>query len=166
MYGNIGIKIIYHNIFQEMIGAPPLTARLGKIFWVIMVPVYWAIAFVIAASVPQFSYVSGLLSAVCMLSFTYSFPALLGLGFRIKKGAMLPEESFDETTQKYARTDDGMRRWVRGYMVNWHINTFDVIYFLGSLAAVALGTYAAIEGLISSFSGNSIATSWGCVAPV
>jgi hypothetical protein len=32
MYGNIGIKITYHNVFQELMGAPPLTANLGKIF--------------------------------------------------------------------------------------------------------------------------------------
>lgn len=131
-----------------------------------MVPAYWAIAFVIAASVPQFSYVSGLLSAVCMLSFTYSFPALLGLGFRIKKGAMLAEESFDEVSRKYVRLDGGIKRWTRGYAVSWYWNTFDLVYFLGSLAAVGLGTYAAVEGLIDSFGGNSVATSWGCVAPV
>jgi hypothetical protein len=166
MYGNIGIKIIYHNVFQELMGAPPLTAKWGKILWVIMVPVYWAIAFIIAASLPQFSYFSGLLSAVCFLSFTYSFPALLGLGFRIKKGAMLPEETYDGTTHKYIRHDEGMVRWARGYMANWHINTFDVLYFLASLAAIGLGTYSAIEGLISAFGGTSVATSWGCEAPV
>jgi hypothetical protein len=124
MYGNIGIKIVYSNIFQGLFNAPPLTVKKGKILWVVMVPVYWAIAFVIGASIPHFSYVSGLLSAVCMLSFTYSFPALLTLGFRIKKGAMLLEESFDETTQKYTRVDGGMQRWTQGYMANWHINSF------------------------------------------
>jgi len=166
MYGNIGIKIVYSNIFQELFSAPPLTVKRRKILWVAMVPIYWSIAFVITASIPQFSYASGLLSAVCMLSFTYSFPALLALGFRIKKGAMLPEESFDETTQKYTRVDGGMQRWTRGYMANWHINSFDLVYFLGSLAAVGLGTYAAVEGLISSFDRTSVATSWGCAAPV
>jgi hypothetical protein len=166
LYGNIGIKIVYSNVFQELLGFPPLTIRTGKMLWAVMVPIYWAIAFVIGASVPQFSYISGLLSAVCFLTFTYSFPALLGLGFRIKRAAMLPEESFDETTHRYTRLDDGWRRWWRGFMVNWHINTFDLIYFLGSLAASGLGTYSSIEALIDAFGGNSIATSWGCVAPV
>lgn len=166
MYGNIGIKIIYINVFQELFGAPSLTKKGGKIAWVIMVPAYWAIAFVIGASVPQFSYISGLLSAVCMLTFTYSFPALLHLGFRIKKAAMLPEETFDEASRKYVRLDNGWTRWKRGFMVNWLTNTIDFIYFLGTLTVSGMGTWSSIEGLIDAFSGTSVATSWGCTAPV
>ncbi|PMD66955.1 transmembrane amino acid transporter [Hyaloscypha bicolor E] len=166
MYGNIGIKVIYNNVFQELLSAPPLTVVKGKIIWVFMVPIYWAIAFIIAASIPQFSYLTGLLSAMCFVSFTYTFPALLAMGFRIKKDAMLPDESFDETTLKYTRHDDGMQRWTRGFLKHWYFNAFDALYLLASLVTVGLGSYAAIEGLISSFDGTSVATSWGCTAPV
>jgi hypothetical protein len=166
MYGNIGIKVIYNNVFQELFSAPPLTVMKGKIIWVFMVPIYWAIAFIIAASIPQFSYLTGLLSAICFVSFTYTFPALLVIGFRIKRDAMLPDESFDETTLKYTRHDDGMQRWTRGFLKHWYFNVFDVLYLLASLVTVGLGSYAAIEGLISSFDGTSVATSWGCTAPV
>lgn len=165
LYGNIGIKVIYANIFQELMGAPPLTILRGKILWIFMVPTYWALAFIIAAAIPQFSYVSGLVGAICILSFTYTFPAILQLGFQIKKDAMLPEESFDVASRTYNRVDNGWRRWVRGYMVNWHLNTFNIIYLLGSLTACALGTYSSVKGLISAFNGTSVATSFGCIAP-
>ena len=166
LYGNIGIKIIYTNVFQELLGAPPLTVRSGKLLWVIMVPAYWALAFVLGASVPQFSYVSGLLSAICGITFTYSFPALLSLGFRIKKAAMLPEESFNESSRRYQRLDNGMKRWTRGFRAHWKLNSLEFFYFLVTLVAAALGTYSSVEGIISAFGGNSVATSWGCTAPV
>jgi len=166
LYGNIGIKVVYTNIFMELFGAPPLTIRRGKILWVVMVPIYWALAFIIAAAIPQFSYISGLIGAVCILSFTYTFPAILFLGFTVKKDAMLPQETYDEATHTYNRVDNGMRRWTRGYMVKWHLNTFNLIYFLGAMATCALGTYSSVEGLISAFSGTSVATSFGCTPPV
>jgi hypothetical protein len=166
LYGNIGIKVIYTNVFQELFNAPPLTIRMGKILWVVMVPAYWALAFIIAAAIPQFSYISGLIGALCILSFTYTFPALLQLGFQIKKDAMLPEESFDPVTHTYTRLDGGLRRWARGFRKNWMLNSFNGIYFLGALATCALGVYSSVEGLISAFSGTSVATSFGCTAPV
>lgn len=166
LYGNIGIKVVYTNVFQELFGAPPLTIKMGKILWVVMVPAYWALAFVIAAAIPQFSYISGLIGAVCILSFTYTFPALLQLGFQIKKDAILPEETFDPITHTYTRLDSGLKRWARGFMKNWALNSFNVLYFLGALTTCALGIYSSVEGLISAFNGQSVATSFGCKPPV
>lgn len=166
LYGNIGIKVVYTNVFQELLGAPPLTVKMGKILWVFMVPAYWSLAFIIAAAIPQFSYISGLIGAVCILSFTYTFPAILQLGFQIQKDAMLPEESFDVASHTYTRLDSGLRRWSRGFMKNWALNSFNVFYFLGALATCALGIYSSVEGLIGAFSGTSVATSFGCTAPV
>lgn len=54
LYGNIGIKVLYNNIFIEFFHAPPLNSKRGKIYWALIVPVYWSIAFVIAASIPNF----------------------------------------------------------------------------------------------------------------
>jgi hypothetical protein len=51
LYGNIGIKVIYQNIVQDLFGGPELTTKKGKIFWVFMVPMYWSAAFVIASAV-------------------------------------------------------------------------------------------------------------------
>jgi hypothetical protein len=54
LYGNIGIKVAYQNIFQELLGLPPLTTKAGKLLWTAIVPIYWSIAFVLAAAIPQF----------------------------------------------------------------------------------------------------------------
>lgn len=54
LYGNIGIKVLYQNIFKELIGLPDLTSKTGKWLWVGIVPVYWGVAFVLAAAIPNF----------------------------------------------------------------------------------------------------------------
>ncbi|PMD34875.1 hypothetical protein L207DRAFT_534158 [Hyaloscypha variabilis F] len=166
LYGNIGIKVAYVEVFQELLHAPPLTTKAGKFLWVALVPAYWALAWVVCAAIPQFSYISGLVGAVCILQFTYTFPAILAFGFQIQKDAMLPEETFDPTTRTYNRVDTGVKRWVRGFKVKWHVNIFNFIYFLGALCTAALGIYSSCLGLISAFNGASVATSFGCATPV
>jgi hypothetical protein len=166
LYGNIGIKVAYVEVFQELFHAPPLTSKSGKWLWVALVPAYWVLAWVVCAAIPQFSYVSGLVGAVCILQFTYTFPAILAFGFQIQKDAMTPEESFDPTTGTYSRIDSGLKRWIRGFKVKWHLNTFNFIYFLGAICTAALGIYSSCLGLISAFGGASAATSFGCAAPV
>jgi hypothetical protein len=166
LYGNIGIKVAYIEVFQGLLRAPPLTSKAGKILWTGLVPLYWVLAFVICAAIPQFSYISGLVGAVCILQFTYTFPAILAVGYQIKKDAMTPEEHFDPQTGIYNRRDTGVKRWVRGFKVRWYWNTFNFIYFLGALTTAALGIYSSCLGLISAFSGSSVATSFGCQGPV
>lgn len=166
LYGNIGIKVAYVEVFQELLHAPPLTTKKGKWLWVALVPLYWVIAFVVCAAIPQFSFISGLVGAVCILQFTYTFPAILAFGFQIQKDAMLPEEHFDPATRSYGYVDTGVKRWVRGFGVKWGLNTFNFVYFLGALCTAALGIYSSCLGLIGAFSGNSVATSFGCAAPV
>lgn len=130
-----------------------------------MVPVYWGLAFVVAGAVPNLGDFSSLVGAFCIGNFTYTFPALLKIGFEIKKGAMLPGESFDETTKKYIRHDGGVKRWLRGYKKSFFFTSFNIFYMLGSLVVCGLGCYSAIEALISAFSGGSTATSFSCVSP-
>lgn len=55
LYGNIGIKVVYQNIFKELFGLPDLTVKAGKWIWVGLVPIYWGVAFVLAAAIPNFS---------------------------------------------------------------------------------------------------------------
>lgn len=66
LYGNIGVKIIYNNLFVEMLGFPQLTVTRGKYYFAIFVIVYWAIAFIIGSAIPQFSALSSLIAAVCI----------------------------------------------------------------------------------------------------
>lgn len=134
--------------------------------WVAVVPVYWSLAYVIATAVPNIGDISSLVGAFCIGNFTYTFPALLKLGFDIKKGAMLPDEHFDEATKTYVRLDGGFKRFWRGYMKTFWMSSFNIFYFLGSLVVCGMGCYAAIEALISAFgSGGTTATHFSCISP-
>lgn len=166
LYGNIGIKVAYIEVFQGILKAPPLTSKPGKVLWIAMVPLYWSIAFVVCAAIPQFSYISGLVGALCILQFTYTFPAILGFGYQIQKDAMRPEEAFDPSTGTCSYIDRGVKRWIRGFKVSWLFNIFNFFYFLGALTTAALGIYSSCLGLIGAFDGSSAATSFGCTSPV
>ncbi|GJN66389.1 hypothetical protein PLICBS_000407 [Purpureocillium lilacinum] len=166
LYGNIGFKVVYIEVLEEIFGFPPLTKSKGKIAWAISIPLYWAVAFIVAAAIPQFSYISGLIGAFFILSFTYTFPALVALGFWIRKDAMMPEEKFDPQTRTYNYVDTGFARFKRGFWKRPFFNVFNFFYMLGSLTTTGLGVYSSIEGLIGAFSGNSVATSFGCTPPV
>lgn len=78
---------------------------------------------------------------------------------------MLPEEEFDEVSKKYVRLDGGFKRWWRGYMKSFWLTSFNIFYFLGALVVCGLGSYSAIEALISAFSGGSVTTSFDCRSP-
>ena len=130
-----------------------------------MVPMYWALAFIIAGAIPNFGDFQSLVGAFCIGNFTYAFPALLKIGFDVKRAAMLSDEVFDEVAKKYIRKDDGWKRWWRGYKRTWLITSFNIIYLLGALVVCALGMYSAIEALITAFGGGTVATSFGCTSP-
>jgi len=166
LYGNIGIKVIYNNIFFEMFKFPPLTARNGKIMFAIFVPIYWGIAFVIAAGIPHFSGLTGVVAAFCILEFTYVFPPLLSIAFYMKKYALAPGEGFDPATGNTVRHDTGMKRMMRGFLARrWYITVFNVIYTLASLALAGLGAYASITLLKDAFADGST-TSYTCHSPL
>ncbi|WYZ38135.1 hypothetical protein EsH8_III_000049 [Colletotrichum jinshuiense] len=167
LYGNIGMKVLYVELLQGALGAPALTESAGKALWAAVIPVYWATAFAVGAAVPQFSLVSGFIGALFILSFTYTLPALLGLGFWIRRDAMLPEEErFDPATGAYRYADGGLRRYWRGFMARPVFNCWNFVYMLGGLVTTALGMYSSIEGLIDAFNGKSQAVSFGCASPV
>ena len=54
LYGNIGIKVFYNNILIDIFNAPLLVTKRGKIIYACLVPIWWVIAFVIAASIPDY----------------------------------------------------------------------------------------------------------------
>lgn len=166
LYGNIGVKVLYNNIFIDFFNAPPLTSNNGKLFWVAIIPVYWSLAFIVAAAVPNFFGFTGLVAAVCILQFTYTFPPMLYLGYSIRRGAELPGEGFDAATGRVVRHDSGLRRWIRGFFKgNWWLNVWHVLFFLGSLATAGLGAYSAITALIDAFK-NPQTTAFTCHSPL
>ncbi|KAH8697886.1 putative amino acid transporter [Talaromyces proteolyticus] len=172
LYGNIGVKVLYHNIFVEIFRFPPLTTRGGKIAWAVLIPVYWAIAFIIAASIPNFSGLTSVVAAFCILHFTYSFPPLLAIAFWIKKNAMQEGEGFNPENGETVRHDSGIRRVIRGFFFPgfltskyFYFSSFNIIYFLGAMALAGLGAYSAIEVLKDAYA-NSVTTSFTCKSPV
>ncbi|KAJ6020292.1 hypothetical protein N7499_003573 [Penicillium canescens] len=167
MYFNIGMKTVYIEVFREIFHFPAITTTKGRWIWYTLGPLYWVIAFIVAASVPNMGGISGLVGALLILNFTYTFPALLNIGFNCQLGSQLPGEGFDPTTRVTTRHDNGWKRWVRGYFKRWPVNTASTVYFMGGLVLSGMGAWASIEALIVFFSGEgSVATSWGCAIPV
>ena len=167
LYGNIGIKVIYQNIVQDLFGGPELTTKRGKIYWVAMVPIYWSFAFILANAIPQFSYLSSLVAAVCIMQFTYTFPTILYFGMHIQEDAIHPDETFDPHTGAVHRIDTwrDLSRWKRGLKNQWYIKLFCFLFFLASCATAVLGMYSSIESIIGAFAVGH-ATSFGCASPV
>ncbi|KAF4555622.1 Transmembrane amino acid transporter-like protein 11 [Elsinoe fawcettii] len=88
LYGNIGIKVLYNNVLVELFRAPQLDSKGGKLLWIALVPIYWSLAFIIAAAIPNFSGLTSVVAAACILQFTYTFPPLLYLGYSIQRDTL------------------------------------------------------------------------------
>jgi hypothetical protein len=166
LYANIGIKVIYNNVLVELLHAPPLYTKQGKYIWATIVPLYWSLAFILAASIPDFFGLTSVTAAICFVQFTYTFPAFLGLGLFIRKGAMKGEPEFDPATGTIRRKDSGIRRLIRGYFSKyWWLNIILTIYTLGSLVVSGLGAYSAISTLIEAFKTPQV-TAFTCKSPL
>jgi hypothetical protein len=166
LYGNIGIKVIYNNLLMEWFHAPSLNTRRGKILWAIIVPIYWTLAFIIAASIPDFFGLLSITAAVCFVQFTYTFPPMLAFGYLIQRNAMQDGEGFDPATGTVTLHDRGVKRWIRGFFAKaWYLNLWHCIYAGGALAVAGLGAYAACEALISAFQ-NPQVNAFSCTSPL
>lgn len=131
-----------------------------------IVPVYWSLAFIIAASIPDFFGLTGIVAAVCMMQFCYSFPPLFALGYIIKRDAIQDGEGFDPATGQVIRHDTGMKRWIRGYLGRrWYMNIWNTIFLGGALATAGLGAYDSVETLINGFKNPQI-NAFSCQSPL
>jgi hypothetical protein len=128
------------------------------------VPIYWSLAFILSAAVPQVSNLLTFVGALCILQFSYTFPAILMVAYNVQNDAILPEEHFDPISGQARRVDNGVKRWIRGYKKKFFLNTFDFIYFLGAAASAGLGLYSAITGMITQFANTDIAP-FSCNSP-
>ena len=136
-----------------------------------MIPIYWALAFVIGAVIPNFAALVGVVGAICIVQFTYSLPPFLFLGAKTMVNAMQPGEGFDPATKKVVRHDTGLKRWIRGFtggsLIGKAVMFWNVIYFLGALALGGLGAYASITLIIDTFkSGDPGLTTFSCTSPL
>ena len=166
LYGNIGIKVLYNNVGRDLLKFPILESKTGKWIWVAFVPVYWILAFIIGAAIPQVALFSAFVAAFCILQFTYTFPPILMVGFKTQRDAMLPEEGLDPATGRVNRVDSGMKRWWRGYKKELIWNVWDTIFFLGSCVTAVLGIYAAIYGMHQAYITNPNVSAFSCNSPV
>jgi len=166
LYGNIGIKVLYNSIGRDLLRAPLLETKKGKLLWALIVPVYWILAFVVAAAIPQVALFSSFVAASCILQFTYTFPPMLMVGFKVQRDAILPGETFDPATGVVQRQDSGIRRWIRGYRKEFWLNTWDVIFFLGSVVTAVLGIYSSISSMHTAYVTNPNVAAFSCNSPV
>ncbi|OJJ51821.1 hypothetical protein ASPZODRAFT_127952 [Penicilliopsis zonata CBS 506.65] len=173
LYGNIGIKVLYNNILLDLCKAPPLTTRTGKILYAVLVPIWWIIAFVIAAAIPDYLGFVSVIAASMLLNLTYTFPPLFALGYDIQRNAIRPDqgEGFDPATGRVTRRNSSstLSRLLRGFCsggaAQVAINVCHVLYFLASLAMCGLGMYAAVDGMIVAFEIPEL-NSFSCVSPL
>jgi len=169
LYGNIGIKVLYNNVLLDIFNAPPLVTRRGKILYAMIVPIWWTLAFIIAAAIPDYFGFVSVMSASMLLNLTYTLPPIFALGFDIQKNAIQSGGGFDPVTGQVMRTESPMQRVVRGFfsggLFQVIINIWHVLYFLASLSMCGLGMYAAVEGLIVAFR-NPQLNAFSCRSPL
>ncbi|PCH34695.1 amino acid transporter [Wolfiporia cocos MD-104 SS10] len=151
LYGNIGIKVAYYSIVEDMFGGPPLISRAGRFIWTGMVFLYWALAFIVGAAIPQVQTISGLVAAICIMQFTYTFPPALIFGFYFLKDG---------------RDSSGRISWYQGFFGGyWWFKIFNFFLALAALSMACLGMYGSGTAIQETFK-TSQATSFGCAAPV
>lgn len=170
LYGNIGIKVIYNNILVEIFGAPKLTVTRGKYYFAICVPVYWSIAYIIGSAIPQVSYLSALVAAICIFQFSYTFPPFMVLGYCMQLDAIKGDREFDINNPDAHRVDTwrDLSRWERVFFANWKNVLFNVWNFLVALACLScaiLSAYSAIVAIVKAFE-TSTSSSFSCHSPL
>ncbi|KAJ1018439.1 hypothetical protein NDA18_006593 [Ustilago nuda] len=183
LYGNVGLKVIYVNTVQTFFKGPALNSARGRVIWAGVSVVYWALAFVIASSIPQVQTISGLIAAIAIVNFSYSFPFMLALIFCIKRDAMEGDTPF--TPANEARKQDTWSqwsRWQRGLFGGYYeypllagrmvaipgivVKVVLLIVTLGAYTLSGLGMYGSGESIKETFAAGGAATSFGCAAPV
>ncbi|KIW97771.1 uncharacterized protein Z519_01355 [Cladophialophora bantiana CBS 173.52] len=166
LYGNIGIKVFYNNVLVDIFRAPLMTTKRGKVFYAAIVPVWWSVAFVIAAAIPAYVYFVGVMSASCLLNLSYTIPPWIALGYDIKKHTL---GTFDPAIGRTSRGMTGVNRYIRGFwsggILQISINVWHVLYFLASLGMCGLGMWASIQGMIDAFKIPEV-NSFTCTSPL
>lgn len=157
LYGNVGVKVVYKVLIQRFFHTPELTSKYGRLIWAPMVVVYYGIAYVIGAAIPQFSNLTTLVGAICILQFTYTFPPLFKFVLDIQLSAI----EIEDETGVYTK---GFSKWTKAYGRRWIVNTLHIIMFLASLATAGLGIFSGAMGFKESLQ-TGRATSFGCKAP-
>lgn len=72
-------------------------------------------AFIVGAAIPQIQSITGLIAAVAIMQFTYSFPPLLRVGYDVITDAMAADKKFTPGSGASGRIDTwkDRSRWMR-----------------------------------------------------
>lgn len=158
IYCNVAVKVIYRAIIERVFHGPPMVTRWGRVIFSISVVVFYALAYILASAIPQFSNVTGFFAAVLMVPFSYLFPPLLTLALRIRQ---------DGHRKGFQTIQPLNPRWWNAVLWNrWYFKAFDLIIVLGSLACMGMGAWSSITAMIQTFQEKGASTSFGCTPPV
>ena len=143
--------------------APPITSKAGRILYGITVPIYWTIAYVIAAAIPDYFAFVSIVAAFCILQFSYTFPPMIHLVYSMQ---MNGGGTFDPATGQTTRSHHGVGRYVHGFFARyWYWNVWHVIYTGGCLVTAGLGAYVAIVAMKEAFAAAPQSNAYTCTSP-
>ncbi|KAF8239666.1 hypothetical protein L208DRAFT_1236102 [Tricholoma matsutake] len=169
LYGNIGIKVVYINVVENWFNGPRLMTLQGRYIWTGLVVIYWSLAFIIGSAIPQVQTITGLIAAIAIMQFTYTFPFMLRLGYDVITDAMVADEVYVPGKGSTGRADNWNQwsRWRRGlFSGRWYFKLFNFLLSLGGLAMACLGMWGAGMSIKDVFALSGAATSFGCKGPV
>ncbi|GAA5957433.1 hypothetical protein JCM8115_006988 [Rhodotorula mucilaginosa] len=171
LYGNIGLKVLYINIVENTFKGPPLMSKKGRLVWGVAVILFWGVAYVIGSAIPSVGTLSGLVAAICIFQFTYTFPPLFQLALEMHKDAIRGDEGFQTAGVRPRQIDTWRQasRWRRaifgGSTKSTILKFVYFVFFLAALATAGLGMWASGTDLRDALK-TGVATSFGCTAPV
>lgn len=121
LYGNVGLKIFYVNVIEDLFHGPLLTTRRGRITWSITVIIFWAVGFIIGAAIPQIQTLSGMVGAVTNMQFTYSFPTGFAFLYMVQQDACAEDGEY--VPGEVSRVDNwfAWSRWKRVSTVHFSL---------------------------------------------
>lgn len=157
LYSNVGLKIFYQGFGVPDLNFPKLDTWKGAIWWAILVVVYWGVAFIIGAAIPQVASLSSLVGAVCILNFSYTLPGLFGFLLMMQDDAAVLDR-YDPVTAEVTVYDTWKQgeRWKRAIFTgSWKrqsLKWFCFIFFLclndavGKIRSAKVVATAELEG--------------------
>ncbi|KAF2485816.1 transmembrane amino acid transporter protein-domain-containing protein [Neohortaea acidophila] len=167
LYGNIGVKVFYENVLRAYFKFPSFLAGRGRLYFALTVIVYWAVAYVIAVTIPFLSALVTIVGALFILQFTYTFPPLLCVGFWMQIDALKGDRPWEPGMVPGSNRVDTWKdksRWSRGFSKFWYAKAFLILMFVAAVVNSVLGVYAGVKQAQSSFAAG-IAKPWACKGP-
>ncbi|UZJ55734.1 hypothetical protein CBS101457_005054 [Exobasidium rhododendri] len=167
LYGNIAQKLVYYIVVEQWFKGPSLTTGRGFFYWMSVNVVFWVLAFIVGAAIPQVQTISGLIAALCILQFTYTFPFLLKVALDVQLDAMKGDGSYSPGSGSVGRVDKwtNLSRWRRGLFTgNVAGKMAHLLLGLASLSMACLGLYGSGTAIAETFQ-SATATSFGCKSP-